>query len=135
MLGRREPEIYGKESLADIDHDLIDFGKCLDVEVQCFQSNTEGALVDRLQKAYEDKLSGIVINPAAYGHTSIALRDALLAVSMPFVEVHLSNVQKRESFRQRSLISDIALGTIMGFGANSYKLGLRALQEYLLKVG
>ncbi|MBI5017427.1 MAG: type II 3-dehydroquinate dehydratase [Deltaproteobacteria bacterium] len=126
LLGTREPGTYGAETLAAIQGSLRELAGELGVEVEFFQSNSEGALVDAVQAAY-GRFDGIVANPAAYTHTSIALRDALLAVAVPFVEVHLSNVHAREPFRHRSLLADAALGTVAGFGADSYRLGLRGL--------
>jgi len=127
LLGTREPETYGSESLADINQSLQVLGKDLNAKLQCFQSNHEGTLVDRIHQAREDAVDGIVINPAAYTHTSIALRDALLAVQIPFIEVHLSNVHAREDFRHISRLADIACGTIAGFGSDSYRLALQGL--------
>jgi len=128
MLGTREPGHYGQQSLADINKDLIMLGDALNVRVSTFQSNHEGALVDKIQSLDVD---GLIINPAAYTHTSIAIRDALLAVSIPFVEVHLSNVHKRDAFRHKSMLADVAIGVIAGFGAMSYALALRGLQHQL----
>jgi len=127
MLGRREPSIYGGLDLAAIE-ELIRAKAPAGVELSFYQSNHEGALVDRIQQALEEKIDGIVINPGAYTHTSVALRDALLAVSLPVVEVHLSNVAKREDFRQTSFISDIAVGTITGLGPLGYVFALQALE-------
>jgi 3-dehydroquinate dehydratase-2 len=124
LLGTREPEIYGRESLADIDARLSAAGAQAGVRIDSFQSNHEGALVDRIQQAGKDGVDFIVINPAAYTHTSVALRDALSAVRIPFVEVHLSNVHAREAFRHRSFVSDIAVGTICGLGSRGYDLAL-----------
>lgn len=125
LIGTREPGIYGRESLADIDARLGDLAADLGVVVETFQSNSEGALVDRIQAA-RGSVEAIVINAGAYTHTSVAIRDALLATEIPVVEVHLSNIYRRENFRHRSLIADIAVGQITGFGAESYLLGLRA---------
>lgn len=130
MLGLREPVVYGYHTLDQINQDLAALAASLGAEVDCFQSNSEGALVTCIQ-ATLGKKDGILINPAAYTHTSIALRDAIAAVSLPTVEVHLSNVHSRESFRHHSYIAPIALGQISGFGFNSYRLGLRALVDYL----
>ena len=126
-LGRREPAVYGRQTLADIDAGLVALGKDLGVEVDCFQSNWEGALIDRVHAAADAGVAGIVINPGGLTHTSVALRDALLAVALPFVEVHLSNVHAREPFRRHSYFSDVAVGVVTGFGARSYELGLRGL--------
>lgn len=130
MLGRREPEIYGSTSLEDINRLLQAEADLFQVSLQCFQSNHEGALVDRIQGAF-GLVDGILINPAAYTHTSIAIRDALASVSIPTVEVHLSNIHRREEFRHRSYVAAIAVGQICGFGVDSYLLGLRALVNHL----
>lgn len=130
MLGKREPEIYGSTGLTDINVLMESEAEKLQVSLQCFQSNHEGALVDRIQAAFQ-VTDGIVINPAAYTHTSVAIRDALAAVSIPTVEVHLSNIHRREAFRHHSYIAAIAVGQICGFGVDSYLLGLRALVNHL----
>lgn len=130
LLGLREPGVYGSETLAGIEERLRAVGRELGVELEFFQSNAEGALVDAIQAA-RSRFDGIVINPAAYTHTSVALRDALLAVGLPFVEVHLSNVHAREEFRRRSLLADVAAGGVWGFGPESYVLGLRGLASRL----
>lgn len=124
LLGTREPEIYGRESLEDINRRLVDAARSAGAELQCFQSNHEGALVDRIQQAGREGVGFIVINPAAYTHTSVAIRDALAGVKIPFIEVHLSNVHAREAFRHRSFVSDIAVGTICGLGSRGYDLAL-----------
>ncbi len=124
LLGTREPEIYGWETLGDINGRLVEAAQGAGVEVQCFQSNHEGALVDRIQQAGREGVGFIVINPAAFTHTSVAVRDALAGVAIPFVEVHLSNVHAREPFRHRSFVSDIAVGTICGLGSRGYDLAL-----------
>jgi 3-dehydroquinate dehydratase-2 len=126
LLGKREPEIYGHQTLADIDGSLRVDAVRLGVEVDCFQSNHEGELIDRIQAAM-GQASGILINPGGFTHTSVALRDALVATRLPIVEVHLSNVYARESFRQHSYVSPIALGVISGLGAVGYRFGLEAL--------
>ena len=125
MLGRREPEIYGRTTLADIDAGLMTLGRELGVAVETFQSNHEGELVSKIQAA-RDRCAALIINAGAYTHTSVALLDAILAVGLPVVEVHLSNLYKRESFRHHSYIARAAVGQICGFGAESYFLGLRA---------
>ena len=124
LLGVREPKIYGRETLAEIDARLQATGRRHRVEVRCFQSNAEGDLVDRVQAARGEGVSFIVANPAAYTHTSVALRDALSAVGIPFIEVHLSNIHAREAFRRHSNFSDIALGTICGLGSRGYDCAL-----------
>ncbi|NBN93293.1 MAG: type II 3-dehydroquinate dehydratase [Betaproteobacteria bacterium] len=131
LLGTREPDVYGVATLADINADLVRLGSELGVHVDCFQSNHEGELVDRVQQARADGSVGIVINPAAFTHTSVALRDALSGVAIPFIEVHLSNVFSREAFRQHSYFSDIALGVICGLGPQGYALALRAVATRL----
>jgi 3-dehydroquinate dehydratase II len=132
MLGTREPDIYGHDTLEDIDIRLHALAREVGVTVEAFQSNAEGALVDRVQ-ASRGAADAIIINAGAYTHTSVAIRDALLASALPVIEVHLSNPYKREAFRHRSLIADIAAGQIVGFGADSYLLGLRAAAALLLR--
>lgn len=124
LLGTREPDIYGRETLEDINNRLVAAAQGAGVAVQCFQSNHEGALVDRIQQAGREGIGFIVLNPAAYTHTSVAIRDALAGVKIPFIEVHLSNVHAREPFRHRSYVSDIAVGTICGLGSRGYDLAL-----------
>ncbi len=131
LLGRREPEVYGNVTLDDVKALLQQLGKHLSIEVDMFQSNLEGELVTKIQQAPQEGFAGILINPAAYGHTSIALRDALKAVSLPFVEVHMSNIYSREDFRHKTYLSDIASGVVIGFGAQSYLLGLRGLVDWI----
>ncbi|NLY88848.1 MAG: type II 3-dehydroquinate dehydratase [Firmicutes bacterium] len=126
LLGRREPGIYGRKTLAGINRELEEAAEELGVELRIVQSNHEGELVDEIQKARED-CAGILINPAAYTHSSVALRDALAAVALPAVEVHLSNIYAREEFRRKSLTAPVVLGQISGFGADGYLWGLRAL--------
>ncbi len=125
LIGVREPGIYGRATLADIDKQLRRLADELDLTLDTCQSNSEGKLVDRIQAA-RGSADAIIINAGAYTHTSVAIRDALLAVELPVIEVHLSNTYKREAFRHRSLIADIAVGQVVGFGAHSYLLGLRA---------
>jgi len=124
LLGTREPEVYGSTTLAQIDSDLVRRGEDGSATVVCFQSNHEGALIDTVQAARDDGTGFIIINPAALTHTSIGLRDALAAVAVPFIEVHLSNIHRREPFRQHSYFSDLAVGVICGLGASGYRLAL-----------
>ncbi len=126
LLGSREPEVYGRDTLADIDARLQQQAAAAGVALSSFQSNHEGALVDRIHAARLDGTRFILINPGAYTHTSIALRDALTGVALPFIEVHLSNVHRREPFRQHSYLSDVAVGVICGLGAQGYELALQA---------
>ena len=130
MLGKREPDIYGATTLEEINAALTSKAKGLGAEVAFFQSNSEGEIVSNIQDAMS-KFEGVVINPGAYTHTSVAIRDAILSSGLPVVEVHISNVHKREDFRQKSFISGVALGVISGFGVNSYMLGLSGLVDYL----
>jgi 3-dehydroquinate dehydratase II len=125
LLGTREPEIYGHTTLEDINRDLIALGTELGIRVESFQSNSEGALVDRIQQG-RGNIDLIIINPAAYTHTSVAIRDALTTIEAPVIEVHLSNVYKREEFRHHSTIADVVEARLMGFGAEGYLLALRA---------
>lgn len=129
MLGVREPGIYGSKSLSDINDDLSKQAESLNLTIDCFQSNIEGELVTRIQQAYQDSVKYIIINPAAYTHTSVAMRDALLAVQIPFIEVHLSNVHQREAFRHHSYFSDKALAVICGLGADGYTYALDAAHK------
>lgn len=131
MLGTREPGHYGSSTLSEINQSLAELGGSLSVDITTFQSNHEGELVDRIHQATDEHIDGIIINPAAYTHTSIALRDAMLAINIPFIEVHLSNIHRREDFRHRSLLADAATGIVAGFGATSYLLALRGLQNHL----
>lgn len=126
LLGGREPAVYGAKTLAEIDADLVALGAELGVQVTALQSNHEGELVDRIQSAKSDGTGFIVINPAAFTHTSVAIRDALAAMAIPFIEVHLSNVHAREAFRHHSHLSDLAVGVICGLGAQGYLFALRA---------
>ena len=130
LLGTREPEIYGRLSLADIDRELGALAQQLGVSVFTFQSNHEGALVDKIQAAKQDDTDFVIINAAAYTHTSIAIRDALAAVGIPYLEVHLSNVHRREPFRHHSYLSDLAIGVICGLGAEGYYAALRFAAQH-----
>jgi len=132
LLGSREPGVYGSQTLAQINADLHEMATKAGVTLESFQSNHEGALVDRIQAAAQDGSRFIIINPAAYTHTSVAMRDALAAVALPFVEVHLSNVHKREAFRQHSYFSELAVGVICGLGAQGYRLALQYALDSLL---
>ena len=131
LLGTREPEHYGSTSLADIDHAMAEQAKSAGHELRCIQSNAEHELVNAIHQAKTDAVKYIIINPAAFTHTSVALRDALAAVEIPFIEIHLSNVHARESFRQHSYFSDLAIGVISGLGAHGYRLALEAIIERL----
>ena len=131
LLGSREPGVYGSQTLAQIDADLAEIAAKAGFALESFQSNHEGALVDRIQAAGRDGSRFIIINPAAYTHTSVAMRDALAAVALPFVEVHLSNIHKREAFRHHSFFSALADGVICGLGAQGYQLALAYALEKL----
>ena len=131
LLGLREPEIYGADTLADIESRLKQLAEQQGHDLQCYQSDAEHELVRRIHAARDEGVELILLNPAAFTHTSIALRDALLAVSIPFIEIHLSNVAAREDFRHRSFFSDVALGTVAGFGVASYELALIAASRHL----
>ena len=133
LLGTREPEVYGKTTLEDIHTKLGTTSKSNSVELSTFQSNHEGELIDRVQKAKQDGVDFIIINPGAFTHTSVALRDALAGVAIPFIEVHLSNIHRREEFRKHSYLSDIATGVICGLGAIGYELALQAAIAHLKK--
>ena len=122
LLGTREPEVYGAVTLTEINRNLAELAEKEGINLNYFQSNAEGELIDRIQQASAEKIDFIIINPAAYTHTSIALRDALAATRIPFIEVHLSNIFARESFRQKSFFSDMAVGVISGLGAKGYEL-------------
>jgi len=128
MLGKREPEHYGTLTLDAIDASIRELSKELGMETECFQSNSESAIVERLQDCQCDC---IIINPAAFTHTSVAIRDALLASGIPAIEVHLSNIHKREEFRRHSYVAGVALGQISGFGGEGYLLALRAAKSHM----
>ncbi|MGB3312414.1 MAG: type II 3-dehydroquinate dehydratase [Nodosilinea sp.] len=130
LLGLREPSIYGSQTLATIESMLAEEARGLEAGLEFFQSNGEGALVDCIQACY-GRQDGILINPGAYTHTSIAIRDAIAAVGIPTVEIHLSNIHKRESFRHHSYVAAVAVGQICGFGSDSYRLGLYGLVQHL----
>ena len=130
LLGTREPAIYGVLTMENINALLKEYAQELGVEIETFQSNIEGEIVDRIQSAKKD-CQGIVINPAAYTHTSVAIRDAISAVELSAVEVHISNIHAREEFRKNSFIAPVCIGQICGFGADSYKLGLKGIVDFL----
>ncbi|MFK8079970.1 MAG: type II 3-dehydroquinate dehydratase [Granulosicoccus sp.] len=131
LLGKREPEKYGKLTLTDIESSLSSQAKSLGTTIDFFQSNSEGALIDRVHAASAEGVGIAIINPAGYTHTSVPLRDAFLGVSLPLIEVHLSNIYQREPFRHHSYFSDIAIGTLAGFGSSGYNLALTAAVAYL----
>ena len=129
LLGVREPEIYGSETLQDINDTLSTLATELNLSLRFMQSNAEHELVDFIHQCFNDQVSGIIINPAAFTHTSVAIRDALLGTHIPFIEVHLSNIHAREAFRAESWLSDVAIGTITGLGSQGYQLALRYWTE------
>ncbi|MGB9429660.1 MAG: type II 3-dehydroquinate dehydratase [Gammaproteobacteria bacterium] len=131
LLGEREPEHYGRDPLAALEKRLTEQAKTLGHVLTAFQSNHEGVLIDRIQQAHEHGTAFLLFNPGGYTHSSVALRDALAAVKLPFIEVHVSNIQARESFRHRSYFSDLAVGTITGLGTQGYELALLAADRYL----
>lgn len=131
LLGQREPEVYGHTTLEEIEGHLMHLAEERNHELLCYQADAEHELLDRIHKAREENIELILFNPAAFTHTSIVLRDALLAVGIPFIEIHLSNVAAREDFRQQSFFSDIAIGTVTGFGVTSYELALIAAERHL----
>jgi 3-dehydroquinate dehydratase-2 len=133
LLGTREPDVYGKTTLKDIHKKLEDLAQAQSVDLSTYQSNHEGELIDRIQKAKQDGVDFIIINPGAFTHTSVALRDVLAGVAIPFTEVHLSNIHQREEFRKHSYLSDIATGVICGLGAIGYELALQAAVARLQK--
>lgn len=134
LLGLREPEIYGSDTLADINRNLCQLAENAGAKLEAYQSNAEAELIDRIQLTMNDGTNFIIINPAAFTHTSVALRDALAAVKVPFIEIHLSNVFSRESFRKESYFSDIAVGVISGLGAKGYELALAYALTLRLKI-
>jgi 3-dehydroquinate dehydratase II len=133
LLGSREPEIYGSQTLAQIEAELTAEAARLGHELLCYQKNQEGLLIDRVHQARQESVDFILLNPGAFSHTSIALRDALLGVAIPFIEIHLSNVYRREAFRHHSYFSDIAAGVIVGLGPPGYRLALLAAHAKLAK--
>lgn len=133
LLGTREPEVYGHTTLGDIELQLTQAALALGHQLDCLQSNHEGALIDRIHATRSDGTEFILINPGAFTHTSIAIRDALAGVAKPFIEFHLSNVHARETFRQHSYLADLAVGVICGFGPHSYELALQAADRYLTR--
>ncbi len=133
LLGSREPDVYGATSLADIEKRSVEYAKELGHDLSCFQSNAEHELIDQVQKAQVDGIEFIILNPGGFTHTSVALRDALLAVQIPFIEIHLSNTFAREEFRHNSYFSDIAKSCLFGFGAYGYELALQAASQHVSK--
>lgn len=132
LLGTREPEKYGNKTLNDIENNLKDIAQKQNIQLECYQSNHEGDLIDKIQQA-KNNFDGIILNAGGYTHTSVAIRDAIAGVQMPTVEIHLTNIHAREEFRHNSLIAPVCIGQICGFGAKSYELGLDALINYLEK--
>lgn len=132
MLGFRETEKYGTMTLKDLEKDLYAFSFELGINLETYQSNIEGEIIEKIHSA-KDGIDGIIINAGAYTHTSIAIRDAISAVNIPTIEVHMTNIYKREEFRHHSYLAPVCIGQISGFGANSYKLGLKAVIDYLNK--
>ena len=130
LLGRREPDVYGKDTLEDIHSEVKSLGEELGIEIETFQSNSEGDILDFLE-AVANRADGLLVNPGGLTHTSVALRDGLLALGLPFVEVHLSNTASREKFRHHSFIAPLSIGIVMGFGLNSYLLALRGLVAHI----
>ena len=133
LVGKREPSIYGSQTLEEIQEELLNLASELGANLKFFQSNSEGEIINCIQNSV-GSIDGILINAGAYTHNSIALRDALLGVAIPYVEVHLSNIYSREEFRHKSFLSDKALGLVCGFGANSYQLALEGIVSYLKRV-
>ena len=123
-LGKREPSVYGTETLTDIENSLIQFGKQHQVNISCFQSNHEGQLIDWIHEAEDNDVKGIILNPGAYTHTSYAIRDAIASINIPVIEVHISNIHKREAFRHVSVIAPVCVGQISGLGSFGYQLAL-----------
>ena len=130
MLGLREPEKYGRMTLSELENELKDYAKSLNIELETYQSNIEGEIVEKIQQS-RGVMDGIVLNAAAYTHTSVAIRDAISAAEVPVVEIHMTNVHAREDFRRKSLIAPVCIGQISGFGKESYILGIKGLVSYL----
>lgn len=130
LLGTREPQIYGYETIVDLENNLKEVAKELDVSLECFQSNSEGDIVTKIQNSNK-KVDFILLNAGAYTHTSVAIRDAFAGIDMPFYEIHISNVHKREEFRHHSYLSDVAVGVIVGFGLDGYEYALRGAVRFL----
>lgn len=130
MLGLREPEKYGRMTLSELENELKDYAKSLNIELETYQSNIEGEIVEKIQQS-RGVMDGIVLNAAAYTHTSVAIRDAIAAAEVPVVEIHMTNVHAREDFRKKSLIAPVCIGQISGFGKESYILGIKGLVSYL----
>ena len=130
LLGKREPEIYGTATLADIDADLQKTGETLGTEIESFQSNSEGEILDYIEEA-STRVDGFLVNPGGLTHTSVSFRDGLVGVELPFVEIHLSNTTARERFRRHSFLAPVAVGVVLGFGSESYLLGLRGLVTHI----
>ena len=135
LLGSREPDVYGADRLQDIEARCTELAQSLGHTLQCFQSNAEHELIDRVQQAASDQVAFIILNPGGFTHTSVALRDALLAVQIPFIEIHLSNTFAREEFRHNSYFSDIASSCLFGFGAYGYELAVQAASQYVGEAG
>lgn len=130
MLGVREPEKYGSTTLAEIEKELYAYSFELGIDIETFQNNSEGAIIDKIQQTLNN-FDGILINAGGYTHTSVAIRDAISSVNIPCVEIHMTNIHAREEFRHKSLLAPVCIGQITGFGKNGYKLGLKALSEYI----
>lgn len=135
FLGIREPDIYGKETLKEINESIQEFAEGRGHDCSFLQSNSEGHLIDTIQKAYHEEADGVILNPAAYTHYSYAIHDAIKAISVPTVEVHLSAIHSREDFRQKSVVSPACIGQISGFGSTGYRLAVYALEEFAAKAG
>lgn len=131
LLGRREPDVYGRQTLAEIDRSIVSLGVDLGLRVTCFQSNHEGELIDQVHRAATDGVAGLIINPGGFTHTSVALRDAVSGTGLPTIEVHLSNIHARESFRHLSYLAPVVIGQICGLGSHGYLLALRHLASKL----